>query len=186
MEANKQTAEQSAEQSAYATLCKQVASTIDGSIKLENKWVSTGEQVRKVFGSESALMEVKAQFIADAIVPGLSQVQRAALTRTLLSKRSKEYKQLSEHDKLIHGAQVQAQKDARAIAHTYFARVCKYAFPKGESESNGQTATTRTKIADLILDAIKKGEKDESPDYDVVNLLDYLKRALAIVANNED
>jgi len=132
-------------------------------------------------------MEVKAQFIADAIIPGLSQAHRTALTRVLLSKRSKEYKQLGEHDKLVHTAQTQAQKDARAIAHTYFARVCKYAFPKeSESENDGQTATIRTKIADLILDAIKKGEKDQSPDYDVVNLLVYLKQALAIVASDEE
>jgi len=178
MEANKQS---------YTDLCKQVASTIDGSIKLENKWFATGEQVRKVFGSETALMEVKAQFIADAIIPGLSQIHRTALTRVLLSKRSKEYKGLSEHDKLVHTAQTQAQKDARAIAHTYFSRVCKYAFPKeSESESESVTATTRTKIADLILDAIKKGEKDQSPDYDVVNLLVYLKQALAIVASDEE
>jgi len=177
METNKQS---------YADLCKQVASTIDGSIKIEGKWLATGEQVRKVFGSETALTEVKAQFIADAIIPGLSQTHRTALTRVLLSKRSKEYKGLSEHDKLVHSAQVQAQKDARAIAHTYFARVCKYAFPKEESESESVTATTRTKIADLILDAIKKGEKDQSPDYDVVNLLGYLKQALAIVASDEE
>jgi len=177
MEANKQS---------YTDLCKQVASTIDGSIKLENKWFATGEQVRKVFGSETALIEVKAQFISDAIIPGLSQIHRTALTRVLLSKRSKEYKGLSEHDKLVHATQVQQQKDARAIAHTYFARVCKYAFPKEESESESVTVTTRTKIADLILDAIKKGEKDQSPDYDVVNLLGYLKQALAIVASDEE
>ena len=177
MEANKQS---------YVDLCKQVTSVIDGSIKIEGKWLATGEQVRKVFGSESALMEVKAQFIADAIIPGLSQIHRTALTRVLLSKRSKEYKGLSEHDKLVHATQVQQQKDARAIAHTYFSRVCKYAFPKEESESESVTATTRTKIADLILDAIKKGEKDQSPDYDVVNLLGYLKQALAIVASDEE
>lgn len=172
--------------STYTEVCKAVSAAIDGAVKLENKWVSAGNAVRSLYGSESALTEVKAQFITDAIIPALSQTHKAALTRTLLSKRSKEYKALSEQDKLIHGAQVQAQKDARAIAHTYFARVCKYAFPKEENESTGQTATIRTKIADLILDAIKKGEKDESPDYDVVNLLGYLKQALAIVASNEE
>ena len=58
-----------------------------------------------------------------------------------------------------------------------FARVVSYAFPKDKKES--APTTTKTKIIELINDAIKKAQKDETPDYDATTLIAQLQGALA-------
>jgi hypothetical protein len=61
-----------------------------------------------------------------------------------------------------------------------FNRVVGYAFPKDKKES--APTPTKTKIVELINDAIKKVQKDENPDYDAVTLIARLELALATIA----
>ena len=145
-----------------------------------NQWKKAGESNRAHFGSESAMREVKAQFIVDAIVPELDKKNKDALRRELPRKGSADYVAYCGS----HGAQVwadfnQAKKDARSTADTYFNRVVSYAFP---AEPKPRTITeTKTKIVELINDAIKRAQKDESPDYDVNTLVTQLQSALATI-----
>ena len=146
----------------------------------ETQWKTAGESNRKHFGSEIAMREIKAQFIADAIVPELDKKHQDALRRELPRKGSADYVAFVG----AHGAQAwetanQAKKDARSIADVYFNRVVGYAFPKPKAEK--KVTETKTKLVELINDAIKKAQKDEAPDYDVSTLLAHLNNALAIV-----
>lgn len=171
----------------YSQLCAAVTETVQLSDKTENKWVTVGLKVREFFGSESAIEEVKAQFVTDAILPAIKQDLRLALERNLPRMGSKEYKSLSAIEKQAWEVINKGKKDARATLETYYKRVIKYAFPKDESESEQASATTtQTKIADLITQAIKKVEKDEAPTYDAIGLLASLRASLAFVSVSID
>lgn len=166
----------------YSQLCAAVTETVQLSDKTENKWVTVGLKVREFFGSESAIEEVKAQFVTDAILPAIKQDLRLALERNLPRKGSKEFNALSSVEQKAWEVVNQAKKDARSTLETYYKRVIKYAFPKDGSESEQASASTQTKIADLITQAIKKVEKDESPTYDAIKLLASLRTSLEYVS----
>ena len=162
----------------YSAMTKAVTEAVKGDINTVNKWQTAGTTVREFFGTETALTEVKAQFITDAIVPALSKGHALALAKELPRKGSADYVAFVG----AHGVQIwedmnQAKKDARATAHTMFTRVVGYAFPKDRKES--VATSTKTKLIELINDAIKKAQKDETPDYDATTLIAQLQLALA-------
>ena len=163
----------------YETLVKNVMDAIKNDINTVNKWQIVGSGAREFFGSEAALLEIKAQFIADAVLPALDKKHAAALAVELPRKGSKEYNALDAAGVEKWKVQYQAKKDARSTADTMFARVVKYAFPAEKVESETETKTTKTKIVNLINDAIGKAEKDTAPDYDAVVLIQQLRAALA-------
>lgn len=170
----------------YSQLCAAVTETVQLSDKTENKWVTVGLKVREFFGSESAIEEVKAQFVTDAILPAIKQDLRLALERNLPRKGSKEFNALSSVEQKAWEVVNQGKKDARATLETYYKRVIKYAFPKDDADKQESATSTQTKIADLITQAIKKVEKDESPTYDALGLLASLRASLAFVSVSID
>jgi hypothetical protein len=164
----------------YQQVVTAVTNAVSTALTSDNKWQSAGTAVRGFFGSETAINEVKAQFIADAIIPALSAKHREILGVELVRKSSKEYNDLDDNGRKIWEKVNQAKKDARAIAHTMFSRVVKYAFPPEKKDS--VPTPTKTKIIEAINDAIKKAQKDEAPDYDAVALIAALQSALAIAS----
>ena len=170
----------------YSQLCAAVTETVQLSDKTENKWVTVGLKVREFFGSESAIEEVKAQFVTDAILPAIKQDLRLALERNLPRMGSKEYKSLSAIEQKAWEVVNKGKKDARATLETYYKRVIKYAFPKDEESEQSSATSEQTKIAELITKAIKKVEKDESPTYDALGLLASLRASLAFVSVSID
>jgi len=161
-----------------STMFKSVTEAIRSGQTADNKYVNAGAQVKEFYGTETSLIETKADFVAHAIIPALDKKHQVALAKELPRKGSADYVAFVG----AHGVQLwedvnQAKKDARAIAHTYFARVVSYAFPKDKKEST--PTPTKTKIVELINDAIKKVQKDESPDYDAPTLIAQLQAALA-------
>jgi len=166
------------ETTSYSAVIAGVRSAVKGDITTVNKWQTAGELVRRFYGSEVALMEVKAQFIADAIIPEIDKRHAQALAKELPRKGSADYVAfISAHGVQIWEDMNQAKKDARATAHTMFTRVVGYAFPKDRKES--VATSTKTKLIELINDAIKKAQKDETPDYDATTLIAQLQLALA-------
>lgn len=162
----------------YSAVTKAVTEAVKGDINAVNKWQTAGQTVREFYGTEIGLTEVKAQFIADAIMPAIDKRHTQAMAKELPRKGSADYVAFVG----AHGVQAwedanQAKKDARSTAHTMFARVVSYAFPKAKTEST--PTTTKTKIVELINDAIKKAQKDETPDYDATTLIAQLQLALA-------
>ena len=159
-------------------MTKAVTEAVRGDINTVNKWQIAGQTVREFFGTESALTEVKAQFITDAIIPAMNKLHMLALTRELPRKGSADYVAFVGTNGVDQWERMnQAKKDARATAHTMFTRVVSYAFPADKKES--VATSTKTKLIELINDAIKKAQKDETPDYDATTLIAQLQVALA-------
>ncbi len=164
----------------YSAVVTGVRAAIRKDNESQNKWKDAAELVRKFYVTEAAITEVKAQFLADAVIPELDKKHQAALVRELPRKGSADYVAFAA----AHGADAwetanQAKRDARSTAHTMFDRVVGYAFPKPKAE---RVATpTTTKLVELINDAIKRAQKDEAPAYDVNALVGHLTAALATV-----
>ena len=72
----------------YSAMTKAVTEAVKVDINTVNKWQVAGQTVREFYGTESALTEVKAQFITDAIIPALSKIHMLALSRDLPRKGS--------------------------------------------------------------------------------------------------
>lgn len=164
----------------YSDAVKETRSAISKDRTSEGQWKKAGIANREHFGSEIAMREIKAQFIADAVIPELDKKHQDALKRELPRKGSADYVAFVG----AHGVQSwetanQAKKDARSTADTYFNRIVGYAFPKDKAEK--KITETKTKLAELINDAIKRAQKDEAPDYDIAALLAHLQPALTIV-----
>lgn len=148
-------------------------------INTVNKWQTAGDYVRAFFGTESAMLEVKAQFIADAILPAIDKRHAKALATELPRKNSKEFQALDAGQRQAWEDANQAKKDARATCDTYFSRIVKYAFPKEKQES--ETTSLKTKIQVQIADLIKKCEKATDADFDIVATLQALNGVLSTV-----
>ena len=164
----------------YQTLTKQVTEAVKGDINAVNKWQTAGQSVREFFGTETALAEVKAQFIADAIMPAIDKRHAQALARELPRKGSSEYVAFVG----AHGADAwdianQAKKDARSVAHTMFARVVKYAFPAEKAEAAPRDLKTR--LNEELAALIKACQKAEGASFDVNATITALDAALKVI-----
>jgi hypothetical protein len=163
----------------YSAVVAAVQSAVTAQRGSEGKWEKVAAIVPGFYGSESALAEVKAQFIADAILPALDKRHATALAIELPRKGSAEYVALDQVGRDKWEAVNQAKKDARSTADTYFKRVLRYAFPTEKVESAPKSL--ETKLAELINDAIGKIEKAEAPAFDAVTALAGLRAALTAV-----
>jgi hypothetical protein len=166
----------------YSAVVAAVQSALNSDLATESKWQKVAAIVPAFFGTAEALIEVKAQFIADAILPIVPKRHAEALAVDLPRKNGKEYKALDEAGRKKWAATDEAKKLARATLDSSFKRVLAKAFPPVKDESEpGETATLKTKLAKMLSDAIGKCEKAESPDFDVPATLTGLRAALAAV-----
>ena len=169
----------------YATTVDAVIKAVKAALATEGKWEAAGQAVRNEYTSREVLLEVKAQFMADAIVPALDPKHQKALSVELVRRGSKEFNALSDTQQTEWETANKAKKDARATRNTYFSRVVDYAFPKEketkekETSADTPTSTPETRIIELINDAIKKCEKGEALGFDVPEVIKHLKAALA-------
>jgi hypothetical protein len=165
----------------YSTVVTNCTNAVRQDINTVNKWQTAGTSVAAFFGTESALTEIKAQFIADAILPAIDKRHAKALSVELPRKNSKEYAALSEGEKETWDAVYKAKKDARSTCDTYFSRIVKYAFPAEKAESDNVPTSLKTKIQETIADLVKKCEKAEGADFDLVATLAALQNVLTVV-----
>ena len=163
----------------YESTVTACTNAVRNDINTVNKWQLAGSEVRVFFGTEAAMLEVKAQFIADAILPALDKKHVKALNTELPRKNSKEFQALDAGQRDTWEYVNQAKKDARATCDTYFSRIVKYAFPKEATES--ESVSLKTKIQNQIADLIKKCEKSTDADFDVVATLQALNAVLTTV-----
>ena len=144
-----------------------------------NKWQKSGSACRAHFGSENFMLEIKAQFIADAILPAIDKRHVKALNTELPRKNSKEFNALDAGQRDTWEYVNQAKKDARSTCDTYFKRIVGYAFPKEKKES--EATSLKTKIQEQIADLIKKCEKATDADFDIVETAKALQNVLTAV-----
>jgi hypothetical protein len=166
----------------YADLIQLVKTALKDSDKAESTLKKMGKNVAEFYGSESALNEVKAQFMADAILPVIDKRHAEALAKDIPRKGSKEYNALGESGLALWESVNQAKKDARSTIGVYFKRVISYAFPseKTEGEEKAQVSDV-TKDIELLNGLIKRLEKAESRPYDLAQVINNLKVTLALI-----
>jgi hypothetical protein len=160
----------------YTEVISSVKSAITEDGKLINKWEKAGENVAEFFQSAKAIEEVKAQFIADAILPAIDKRHAQALAKDLPRMNSKDYKEKCSMDigyadkwELAN----QAKKDARSTCNTYFTRIVNYAFPPEKKESKKKSFTEKLKAL------IDEGGKIKECDFDLVKTMGFLIQAEA-------
>ena len=163
----------------YSDMTAAVTTAIKSTLTTDNKWLTVGQAVRDFFGTETALSEVKAQFLADAIIPALNAVHQKALARELCRKGSAEFNAFDAGQKANWETANDAKKDARAIAHTMFTRVVRYAFP-AEKKERAPTAL-KTRLQNELASLIKACEKSEGEDFDVAGTINNLRATLAFI-----
>ena len=163
----------------YTQMTSAVTAAIKGELTTVNKWQTAGQTVRDFYGTETAINEVKAQFIADAIIPALDRKHAQALDKELSRKNSAEFNALDDAGKQAWETANKAKKDARAIAHTMFTRVVRYAFP-AEKKERAPTAL-KTRLQNELASLIKACEKSEGEDFDVAGTINNLRATLAFV-----
>jgi len=163
-----------------STVIKAVREAVRSDNLSANKYVNAGSQVREFYGTETAINEVKAQFIADAIIPELDKKHQSALAKDLPRKGSADYVAfVANHGAAFWDDANQAKKDARAIAHTYFSRVVRYAWPKEPTER--KVTPLQTRIINEVSALVKACQKAETPDFDVAKTIAALDAVLATV-----
>jgi hypothetical protein len=158
----------------YQLVVTSVKTAIKTDSDTQNKWVKAGCEVGEFFQSAKALEEVKAQFIADAILPALDKKHSEALGKDLPRKGSKEFIENTQKDAGYSDKWEianQAKKDARSTCDTYFKRVLKYAFPKPSVES------TKKSFVERITKLIEDGGKIKECDFDLVKVMGFLVQA---------
>ena len=160
----------------YSEMISSVKTAITEDGKLIGKWEKAGENVAEFFQSTKAIEEVKAQFIADAILPALDKKHAQALAKDLPRMNSKDFKEKCSMDsgyadkwELAN----QAKKDARSTCNTYFTRVVNYAFPPEKKESKKKSFTEKLKAL------IDEGGKIKECDFDLVKTMGFLIQAEA-------
>lgn len=163
----------------YSAVVAATQAAVSNDVTTKGKWEKAGAVAAAFFGNESALTEIKAQYIADAILPALPARHAKALNAELPRKNSEEYKALNDAGRAQWEAANEAKKAARATCDTYFKRIVSYAFPKEKAEPVAKSL--ETKLAELINDAIGKIEKAEAPAFDAVTALTGLRAALTAI-----
>ena len=164
----------------YSEMTKAVTEAVKGDINSVNKWQTAGQSVREFFGTEGAITEVKAQFIADAILPAIDKRHAQALAKDLPRKGSADYvAYVGAHGVDAWETANQAKKDARSVAHTMFARVVKYAFPAEKTETTPRDLKTR--LNEEIAALVKACQKAEAPAFDVGATIAALEAALTVI-----
>ena len=164
----------------YQQVTKSVIEAVKGDINSVNKWQTAGDSVRQFFGTESAVTEVKAQFIADAIIPAINPAHAKALSKDLPRKGSADYVAfVGAHGADAWDAANQAKKDARSVAHTMFARVVKYAFPAEKTESAPRDLKTR--LNEEIAALVKACQKAVGATFDIGATITALEATLKII-----
>jgi len=168
------------ETTSYSAVTKAVTEAVRNDINTVNKWQTAGDIVRGFYGTEGALNEVKAQFIADAILPAIDKRHVAALNKELPRKGSSEYVAfIGAHGVQAWDSAYSAKKDARATAHTMFTRVAKYAWPTEKAETTPRDLKTR--LNEEIAALVKACQKAEGATFDVNMTIAALNGALTII-----
>ena len=145
----------------------------------KGKWQAAGQAVAGFYMTAENLESVKAQFIADAILPAMDKKHAQALAVDLPRKGSKDYNELSQANQAKWETANQAKKDARSVADTYFSRVLGYAWPKPKAEP--KPVNLKDRIQKSVADLVDKCGKAESADFDLVAVKAALENVLTLV-----
>ena len=158
----------------YVEMISSVKSALKLGDKAETELQAMGLNVSEFFGSEKALEEVKAQFVADAIHSLVKPKHIQALAVDLPRMNSKAYKEACSADNSYPDkweVANQAKKDARSTIETYYKRVVRFAFPAEKKDSKKKDFLAK------ITALIEEGGKIKEANYDLVGVMGFLIQA---------
>lgn len=158
----------------YQDMISAVKTALKLGDKAETELQNMGSYVAEFYGSEKALDEVKAQFMADAIHSIVKPHHVQALGVDLPRMNSKAYKEACSADNSYPAKWEKANKakiDARATIQTYYKRVVKFAFPPEKKES------AKKRWEDKLTALIEEGGKIKECDFDLVKVMGFLIQA---------
>lgn len=157
----------------YQQLVAATKVAVESSGATQGKWVTVGKAASSYFESEAALVAVKVQFCADAIVPAMKAEHREALLADIPRKGTEEYNAAAAKWDALKAT----RKAATATRDTYFANVVKYAWPKEKVAPSPKAIEVFVREH---LEAIRnKLEKAEAAEFDIVKMQKHIEAALA-------
>jgi len=178
----------------YTATVTATATAIGGAEKTAKLWLKAGESAALFFASREAMVEVKAQFCADAIIPALSKADQKILATKLPRKGTNEAINMGDNWQI----KIDALASARGKVASYFSRLVGYAFPKEKTVSDNASEATKAseaseaseagsgltaaKLAERIASMIKQIQNTESVDgIDVAKVIKGLQAAHAAI-----
>lgn len=174
----------------YIKVIESTKSAVSADVKVTNAWKAASESVASFYVTSEAFEAAKAQFCADAIIPALPKADRDILATKLPRKGTDEANAMPDWKNKID-----ALASARGKVASYFARLCKYAFPKEKTISNSASETpkasetsesgaglTAAKLAERIATMIKQVQATDSLDgVRIADVIKGLSTALAAI-----
>ena len=196
----------------WAAVCKATTAAVSDTLASVGKWKALAPSVVELFGTRAAFENARAEFIIDAILPGIEN--SAAIKAMDIGPRlnGTEYNAKVKANPALaaqYEAAKKAQANLRAVAGNNFNRLRDdYAFPLTESEKakkakeregaeresvaaagggdlkkvKGEDAIAMAKI---LAAAISRVQKAENPTFNVDSVLGHLKAALADVTSGK-
>jgi len=161
----------------YSAMVESVKAAIKASKTADSGWDSAGKHILAFYQSPQALIEVKAQFCADVIIPMLDKRHRDALALEIPRKGSKLDTELEKNE-----AARESKKSATATRDTMFMYALKKAWPEYGKTTPAATApkvSDSDKFRNTLTTLIKQIEDKQDLDFAPDMATKHLRAALA-------
>lgn len=165
-----------------ANIKKVVTDAIATENKAERKWLDVGAAVREEYASETALNEVRAEFLDQVIYPAMGDEAVKVIKAEIPRKGTKDWNDAGATQQAAWTAMNEAKKTVRGKGSVYFGRVVKYAFPsQDEGSADAPPRDLKTRFNEELAALIKAAQKAEHPPFDVGMVIGHLESALKYV-----
>ena len=164
-----------------ANIKKVVTDAITTENKAERKWLDVGAAVREEYASETALNEVRADFLDQVIYPAMGDEAVKVIKAEIPRKGTKDWNDAGATQQAAWTAMNEAKKTVRGKGSVYFGRVVKYAFPSDEESTPAAKRDLKTRLNEELSALIKACQKSEGEVFDVGMVIGHLEATLKYV-----
>lgn len=161
-----------------ANIKKVVTDAIATESKAERKWLDVGSAVRAEYASETALNEVRAEFLDQVIYPAMGDEAMRIIRAEVPRKGSEAWRQNTPAVQQTYLNLIEAKKTVRGKGSVYFGRVVKYAFPSDEESTPAAKRDLKTRLNEELSALIKACQKSEGEVFDVGMVIGHLEATL--------
>ena len=164
-----------------ANIKKVVTDAIATENKAERKWFDVGAAIRAEYASESALNEVRADFLDEVIYPAMGDEAVKVIRAEVPRKGSKDWNEAGATQQAAWTAMNEAKKTVRGKGSVYFGRVVKYAFPSETESEPAAKRDLKTRLNEELSALIKACQKSEGETFDIGMVIGHLESAMKYV-----
>jgi hypothetical protein len=168
----------------YKSLCAATADAVRITDSAKNVWKDTVAPLALAYyATREAFEEQKAQFIHDAMLPGLTDNERAAFNVVLPKKNSDEFaRECSRNSGYVeyHAALQKARTAVQKKCSGYANRIADYAWPV---EDDGDDTAAKDPVAQFVKklgELVTRGQKLEGAPFDLGSVMNHLLAAQKI------